>query len=342
MKFEAITIKDIAKALALSTSTVSRALRDSYEISPETKSRVIAYAREHNYHPNPVALGLKERKTFSIGVMVSQIANSFFSQTINGIESVANEKRYDIIISQSHDQGDREIRNLQYLTSRSIDGLIVSVANQTRENAYFAELHARGLPIVFFDRIVETINTHKVIVDNYKGSFEATLYLISKGYRNIHALCYSESLSISRERIAGYKDAMNEKGIGFSEKNIRVIPQGKTMQSDTHRALQSLFNRKQPPDAIFSASDSLTMAALKSLQRLALRIPDDVALLGYSNIEISDLLCPPLSVIRQPAFEMGATATELLLQLIESRRPVTEFETRVLNTEMILRDSVKK
>src|SRR3954468_9953039 len=179
MKFEAVTIKDIAKALGLSTSTVSRALRDSYEISPETKKVVLEYAEKINYHPNPIALSLKERRSLSIGVIVSEIANSFFSQAIDGIESIAYKNGYNVIISQTRESVDREKINLNYLTSRSIDGLVVSVSAETTDFSNFKELYERGMPIVFFDRIVNDINTHKVIVDNYKGAYDATSELIA-------------------------------------------------------------------------------------------------------------------------------------------------------------------
>ena len=169
MKFEAATIKDIAKALGLSTSTVSRALRDSHEISPDTKKLVLEYAEKINYHPNPIALSLKERRSRTIGVIVCEIANSFFSQVINGIESIAYKSGYNVIIAQSRESFDREILNLQYLTSRSIDGLIISVSTETTDFSYLNDLHQKGMPIVFFDRIVGEIDTHKVIVDNYAG-----------------------------------------------------------------------------------------------------------------------------------------------------------------------------
>src|SRR5258706_5533733 len=213
MKFEAVTIKDIAKALGLSTSTVSRALRDSYEISPETKKLVLEYAEKINYHPNPIALSLKERRSRSIGVIVSEIANSFFSQAIDGIESIAYKNGYNVIISQSRESFDREVINLHYLTSRSIDGLIVSVASETKDFSNFRELHDRGMPIVFFDRIVNDIRTHKVIVDNYQGAYDATRHLVENGYNLIAAIANNEVLSITKDRVAGYKAALADLGI---------------------------------------------------------------------------------------------------------------------------------
>ena len=165
MKYEAVTIKDIAKALGLSTSTVSRALRDSYEISPETKKIVIEYAQQINYRPNPIALSLKEKRSRSIGIIVCEIANSFFSQAINGIESIAYDKGYNVIIAQSHESYEREILNLQYLASRSIDGLLISVSSETENLDHLINLHKRGFPIVFFDRVVENLDTHKVNIN---------------------------------------------------------------------------------------------------------------------------------------------------------------------------------
>src|SRR5918993_4236992 len=207
MKFEAITIKDIARALGLSTSTVSRALRDSYQISPETKKLVLEYAKKINYSPNPIALSLKEKRSRSIGVIVSEIANSFFSQAINGIESIAYDRGYNVIITQTHESYQREVNDLQFLASRSIDGLLISVSSETKDLSHLMELQNRGLPIVFFDRILENIDAHMVMVNNFKGSFDATTHLVNNGYRHIAHLANSESLSITKERIAGYREA---------------------------------------------------------------------------------------------------------------------------------------
>src|SRR5690349_13825614 len=207
MKFETATIKDIARALNLSTSTVSRALRGSYEISPETKKMVLEYAEKINYRPNPIALSLKERKSRSIGVVVSEIANTFFSQAINGIESIAYNRGYHVIISQSHESFEREMVTLQHLASRSVDGLLVSLASETTDVSQFIELHEKGLPIVFFDRITNEIDTHKVVVNNYKGSYDATMHLIKNGYTRIAHITSAPSLSITKERLKGYREA---------------------------------------------------------------------------------------------------------------------------------------
>ncbi|HMK27672.1 MAG TPA: LacI family DNA-binding transcriptional regulator [Chitinophagaceae bacterium] len=342
MKFEAITIKDIAKALGLSTSTVSRALRDSYEISAETKKLVLDYAEKNNYHPNPIALSLKERRSRSIGVIVCEIANSFFSQVINGIESIAYNNGYNVIIAQSRESFDREILNLQYLTSRSIDGLIISISTETTDFSYFKELHQKGLPIVFFDRIVSEIETHKVIADNYKGAYDATVHLIHSGYRRIAAISNPALLSITKERLAGYKAALADNGIEVDEALIKYCQHGGMIVSEVEEVVNDLFKLDQKPDAIFASADKLTTGCLRILKAKGLKVPDDMGLIGFSNTDLTELLDPPLSIIKQPAFEMGEVAMTLLLQLIESKRPVIDFETKVLPTELLIRKSTKK
>jgi LacI family transcriptional regulator len=342
MKFEALTIKDIAKALGLSTSTVSRALRDSYEISAETKKLVLDYAEKNNYHPNPIALSLKERRSRSIGVIVCEIANSYFSQIINGIESIAYNNGYNVIIAQSRESYDREILNLQYLTSRSIDGLIISISTETTDFSYLKELHQKGMPIVFFDRIVGEIDTHKVIADNFKGAYEATVHLINRGYKRIAAVSNPALLSITKERLAGYKAALQDHNIRFDDKLVKYCQHGGMIVSEVEKAVDELLNLKQKPDAIFALADKLTTNCLRILKVKGIDVPGNIGLLGFSNTDLTELLDPPLSVIRQPAFEMGEIATTLLLQLIESKRPVTEFETRMLTTDLLIRNSTRQ
>jgi len=339
MKFEAVTIKDIAKALGISTSTVSRALRDSYEISPETKQMVLECAEKLNYKPNPIALSLKERRSRSIGVVVCEIANNFFSQVINGIESIAYDRGYNVIISQSRESYDREVIDLQYLASRSVDGLLISLSTETSDLSHLRTLHERGLPIVFFDRITEEINTHKVVIDNFKGAYDATSHLINNGYKNIAVLTNSEFLSITTERLAGYKEAMQANGLKINSSYIQHCFYGGMIFSEIEEAMNKLLMLKQKPDAIFTTSDKLTIGCMKTISRRGLSIPDDIAIAGFSNTDIAELINPPLTLVRQPAEEMGRAATELLVQLIESKRPVTEFEKRVLIPELQVRRS---
>ncbi len=339
MKFEAVTIKDIARALGLSTSTVSRALRDSYEISPETKQLVLDYAVKINYQPNPIALSLKERKSNTIGVIVCEIANSFFSQVINGIESVAQESGYNVIISQSHDSFQKELTNLHYLTSRSIDGLLISVSVETNNFDYLKDLRSKGLPIVFFDRIVNEIDTHKVIVDNFKGAYDATAHLIANGSRRIASLANVSFLSITQDRIAGYRAALEAHGIDYDESLVFHCKSGEQMNDEVSVNVKKLLQLKPLPHAILGLSDKLTTGCLRVLQQENISVPKDIMLIGFSNGEFTDLLNPALSVIKQPAIEMGELSAQLLIQSIESKRPVAGFHTKVLSPELLVRES---
>jgi DNA-binding LacI/PurR family transcriptional regulator len=339
MKFEAVTIKDIAKELGISTSTVSRALRDSYEISGETKRLVLECAQRLQYRPNPIALSLKEKRSRSIGVIVAEIANSFFSQAINGIESIANSKGYNVIISQTQEALEKEIQHLDFLASRSIDGLIISVSSETESMEHLKRIHARGLPIVFFDRIKEEINTHKVTSDNFKGAYKATAHLLKEGYEKIACLVNASHLSITQERIAGYKKALTDNGINVDDEIIKVCKHGGLVFDETKTAVEELLELKQRPDAILGLTDKLTTGCLKILQSKKIKVPDEIALVGFTNSALTELLNPPLTVILQPAFKMGEIATSLLIELIESKRPIKEFSKEVLETELIVRDS---
>lgn len=339
MKFEAFTIKDIAKALGLSTSTVSRALRDSYQISPETKKLVLEYAKKINYSPNPIALSLKEKRSRSIGVIVCEIANSFFSQTINGIESIAYDRGYNVIIAQSHESYEREVNDLQFLASRSIDGLLISVSSETKDIDHLMDLQNKGLPIVFFDRIIESIQTHKVVVNNFKGSYDATSHLIKNGYEHVAHLANSESLSITKERVAGYCQALRDHGLEVVDSYIKYCAHGGMIYQEIEEALDKIMKNDRMPQAVFAAGDKLTTGFLRYFKAKNIKVPQQIALAGFSNLDLTDLLNPSLTVIRQPAFEMGKAATNLLLSQIESKRPVQEFQKTILEPELLIRDS---
>ncbi|MDI3321171.1 LacI family DNA-binding transcriptional regulator [Pinibacter soli] len=342
MRFDAITIKDIANALGFSKSTVSRALRDSHEISPETKKLISAYAEEHNYRPNPIALSLKEKRSRSIGIVVCEIANSFFSQVINGIESIAYDCGYNAIISQTHESFEREIVGLNYLSSRSVDGLLISVSAETTSFSHLKSLHNKGLPIVFFDRVASDIKTHKVTVDNFTGSYDATTHLIENGFTRIASISLSQHSSITQGRLNGYKKALTDHYIPIDESLIRYCAHGGLFYEELEKEMNVLLNLKQRPQAIFASSDKITMGVLRYFKSTGIRVPNDIAVVGFSNSETTDLLQPALTVVRQPAFEMGKIATEMLINLMEAKRAVKVFENRVLPAELVVRDSSVK
>lgn len=342
MKYEAITIKDIAKALGLSTSTVSRALRGSYEISAETRKLVLEYADKLNYRPNPIALSLKEKRSRSIGIVVCEIANNFFSQVINGIESVAYKKGYYVIISQSHESFEREVANTQYLASRSVDGLLISLSTETTDLSHLNKLHDKGLPIVFFDRITEEMPTHKVIANNFNGAYQATEHLIQNGFKRIAHLTISPHLSITKERLAGYKAALADFHVPYDEALVKYCKYGGLIEGEVGEAVDELLALKKRPDAIVAASDKLSTGALSALAKRKVRVPEEMAIVGFTNSQLTDIFHPALTSVRQPAFEMGVVAMEMLIDIIESKHPITKFETKVLNTELTVRSSSHK
>lgn len=337
MKYESVTIKDIAKALNCSTSTVSRALRGSYEISDETKRTILEYAEKINYRPNPVALSLKNRKTRSIAVMMTEVANNFFSVAINGIESIAYNRGYHVIITQSHESAEREKVNILHHASRGLDGLLISLSSGTVDLRFLKELNEKGFPIVFFDRISDEINTHKVTANNYLGGFQATEHLIKQGFKKIAHITSAPYLSITKERLAGYKDALKKYEMPCDNALVKNCANGGMILGEVENAVNELFNGRKHPDAIFTASDRITILCFRIVKSMPHK--KKIGFIGFSNTQDGDLFCPSMSLVKQPAFEIGYTATEMLIEIIESRRPVKEFRKKVLDTQLIVRES---
>jgi LacI family transcriptional regulator len=332
--FKPTTLKDIANALDVSTSTVSRALRNSHEISVETKQKVIEYANSINYQSNPSALSLKAKRSYAIGVVIEDVANSFFSQAINGIESVAYDNNYFVNITQSHGSYEREKTNVTHLAHRSIDGLLISVSSQTNDYSHLSLLHKQGLPIVFFDRIIENIETFKVVTNNFKAAYDATEAIIKQGYTKIAHLANSPQLSITTERINGYKAALKNNDINFRKNWIIYCREGGKNKQEVKQAFEYLFSGEIKPDSILVASDRISISSLRVMQEN----PNlsNIKIIGFSNSDVIDLIHPKISYVRQKAFEMGQIATSMLIKLIESKYPIHQFDTKILEAELFI------
>ncbi|CAM3838970.1 LacI family DNA-binding transcriptional regulator [Mucilaginibacter galii] len=337
--FQSYTIKDIAKALGLSTSTISRALSGSYKIGANTVKLVTEYAEKVNYRPNPIALSLKAHKSHSIGVVVCEVANNYFSQAINGIESVAYNSGYHVIITQTHESAAREQVNIEHLLSRHVDGLLVSLSAETTDVSFYQELKEKGLPIVFFDRIVPGIDTHKVYIDNFKAAFDATELLINNGFKKIAHITNSSNLLISRERLNGYLAALEKHQITFDQDYLVYCDHGGMLIHELETAIDELLALPNRPDALFTTNDRITTGCLPILKKRGIKVPDDMALAGFTNSDFAEWFAPSLTVVRQPAFEMGKLATEILIKSIESKRPIEEYTTHQFETELISRSS---
>lgn len=333
---ETFTIKDIARELGISTSTVSRALRGSYEINPETKRLVMECAERLNYRPNPIALSLKGSASRAIGVILPQIANYFFSQAINGIEAIAYNRGYHVIIFQSQESYEREVANVQQAMSRKVDGLLMSLSSETADVAHLQEVLDKNVPLVLFDRVSAELNVTKVVADNFGGAFAATEHLIQSGRKRIAHLTIQPWLSITQERLAGYRAALEKYGLEFDESLMRY---GSFGPDEVGPMVDDLMRLPSPPDAFFTASDRLAVGCLQALRQRNLHIPEDVSLIGFTNLNVADLLAPPLSTVVQPAQEIGQLAAERLIDQIERKHRALPIETVKIPTELIVRSS---
>ncbi|NOX19400.1 MAG: LacI family transcriptional regulator [Chlorobi bacterium] len=335
LKNKKATIKDIAKKLGVHHSTVSRALRDHPDIHPNTIKLIKRTAEQMNYQPNMFARNLKNNQTNLIGVIVPEIKHHFFANAIGGVEEAAHEHGYVIIVCQSNEDYEREVINTKALISNRIEGLLVSVSQTTRDGAHFQQFIDEGGKLVFFDRALESVNASKVIVDDYRGGFKATEYLIKKGKKRIAHLAGTKELEISKLRYQGYRDALKKYNIPF-RKNL--VFWGGFQEEDGIEGMEYLLKLKTHPDSIFAVNDPAAIGAYEVLERRGLRIPEDIAVVGFSNNPISAFIKPALTTIEQPSYEMGKAAMELLNEMLVSKR--NKKTKKILKTKLIIRDSV--
>lgn len=331
-----VTIKDIARELNISPSTVSRALRDHPDISPETKKKVMELAKKMDYRPNVIARSLQTKQTNLIGVVVPEIKHNFFSAAISGIEEVAYREGYAIIVAKSNEDSEREAININALVENRVDGLLISISETTVDKEPFLMLKRMGVPFVFFDRVIEDIDVPKVVVDDYNGAFKAVEYLIKAGYRKIAHLAGPEFLSISRLRLQGYIDALKKHGI---DPNEYCIVHGGLHEEDGAIGFHRLINSFPEVEAIFAINDPVAIGAYMEIKKLGYKIPDDIAIVGFSNNPISSMIEPALTTIEQPAYDVGKTAANVLIDLIRNREKEVKPRTIVLRTKLIVRDS---
>lgn len=333
-----ITIYDIAKMLKVSTTTVSRSLSDHSSIGKKTKEAVRTLAKELDYQPNANASNLRKKKTLTIGVIVSHINRPFISSAISGIEEVMNKAGYNVIISQSNDSYAKEVANCKTLYSSRVDGLIVSLAMETENYDHFLPFQRKGIPLVFFDRIGQELEVDKIIIDDFMAGFKATEHLILNGCRRIAHFAGSQNRHIYKSRLEGYKKALQKHSIPIDE---RIILYSKLSHEDGVNNINLLLKKNLLPDAIFSANDTAAVGAIQVLKSINLRIPEDIAIVGFNNDPISSIIEPSLTTIAQPAFEMGKLAAEQVFKQ-KGDANVVASETIKLKTRLIIRDSSLK
>lgn len=334
-----VNLKMLANELGVSISTVSKALQDSYEISPETKARVLGLAKKLNFQPNPYASSLRRRQTQHIAVIVPEIANNFFSLAINGIESVAQEQHYHVLIYQTHDDDQKEIDICQHLQSGRTDGVIMSVTAKTQDYEHLAKLNEQGVLVVFFDRVCHEIETAKVTTDDFLSGFNATEHLIQNGARQIAYLSISSLLSIDNKRKAGYLEALHKHDLDIQP--LHIVHCGND-EAHAYQKIKELLSLPHRPDGIFASVETLAINVYLVCQELGLRIPQDLKVICFANLKTAALLNPPLSTITQPAFEMGRAAAKILFRNLCHKNTPAQNETIVLKSTLVPRSSTAK
>lgn len=301
----------LARELQLSTATVSKALTNSHEISEKTRQRVLALAKALNYTPNPYASGLRNKKSKTIAVILPEVADSFFAQVIDGVESVAQEKGYHILIRLTHESSQKEQAILKDLRGGRADGILISVSSETQDSSPMKELQEKGISIVFFDRVCEDIDTAKVVTDDVESAYKATEHLLDRGCRRIALLYISPDLSISHQRMEGYKKALADHQLSCQESDIIACTHD---PAANHRILTELLSRPNAPDGVIATVEKLVTGVYLACHELSLHIPGQVKVIGFSNLPSAMLLNPSLTTITQPAFEMGKEAALLLFR----------------------------
>lgn len=331
-----VKIKDLAKQLNLSVATISKALKDSYEISPETKQRVLELAKKLNYTPNPYASSLRKRSSKTIAVVLPEVADSFFSLAINGIESVAHDKGYHVLIYLTHESFEREEAILKEFQSGRVDGILISVSGETSSSGHIKEVISAGMPLVFFDRVCEDVRTAKIITDDFESSYNATRHLVNAGCKRIAYLSTSTALSINNKRRDGYQQALEDNGITKNNNDIISC----TSDSDgNYKIILDLLKKKNKPDGLIASVEKLTTPVYLACNHLGLSIPRDIKIISFTNLHAALILTPTLTTVTQPAFEMGKAAADVLFKSLEKTNYNLEKEIKIIPSVLNIRNS---
>ncbi len=336
-----VTLKDIAKELDVSVSTVSKALSDSPEIGEATKKRILEFAELNNYQPNTLARNLKNQRTNTIGVIIPNILNPFFAKVFSGIEQQAIKEGFNVIAVITNESLKKEKQMMSMLNNGSIDGFIIAIAEETQKEqdfSHFKTIVNSGTPIIMFDRVAESLHCDKVIVDDFDSAFDATTYLISKGAKRIAGLSMIDNLSVGKLRMDGYKKALEKANIAIDEDLIII---DEDLDSFNDKLLQKIKSGKL--DAIFAVDEHASTIAMKYAIQNGYKIPEDLMVIGFADGVWSRRLTPSLSTVSQHAPEIGLKATNLLINRIKSNSD--EFykpQTYVIKTELRHRDSTKR
>jgi len=334
-----LTLKDIARELGISVSTASRALNSYAGISDETVKMVKEFAEKHNYVPNTMAVNFRKNKTMTIGMVVPELVHHFFSSVISGAIKEAKKHHYSILVSQTDELVKNEIMACRTMLSSSVDGLLISISNETEGVDHLQEFLDEGRPVVQFDKVSDQLSSPKVIVDDFQGAYSAIQHLIEQGYSKIAHINGLEHVKNSQERLRGYNKALGDhemEGLGTWVVHCKEIS-----EAEGFDFAKRLMTSSNPPDAIFCITDLVAMGAMKYLKHANISIPKEVGVIGFSNWDMANFVSPSLSSVDQHAYEMGEKAVELLVEAIKNSEVGKDeiFETK---TSLVVRESTQR
>ncbi|MDM1062328.1 LacI family DNA-binding transcriptional regulator [Empedobacter falsenii] len=332
-----LTLKQIAKELDVSISTVSKALKNSEEISAATKQKIQAFAKLYNYKPNNIALSLKNRKTKTIAVIIPEIVHDFFAMVISGIENLANQYGYNVLICLSNESYEREVINMEMLAAGSIDGFVISLSKETqakKDYHHIKEIINQGMPVVMFDRVTREVYTDKVIIDDVLATQEAIQYFISKERKKIGFITTPDYISVGRLRTEGYKRTLEANGIAVDENLILRV------EDESHLdTMIDEFFEKNKFDAVMAVNELYAVKVLRAALKKGIKVPEDLHLIAFTDGVISKNSIPSISTVKQNAFKMGEIAARLLIQKLESENEHEHYITEVVGTELLHRET---
>jgi LacI family transcriptional regulator len=337
-----VTLKQIAKELDVSISTVSKSLRDSNEIGEDTRLKVQAFAKLYNYKPNNIALSLKNRKSKTICIIIPEIIHHFFATVISGVEHVANENGYNVIVCLSDESFDKEVINMETLANGSIDGFIMSLSKETQQKRDFhhiTEVINQGMPVVMFDRVTNDILCDKVIIDDSQAAYNATQHLINNGFKNIAILSTVDYVSVGKLRTEGYIKALKNNDLKIDESLILKIEDTDNFEHHIKNLLEN-----NTIDAIFAVNEIFAVTAIKLATKMGKKIPEDLSIIGFTDGIISKYSSPSITTISQNGVKMGEKAAKMLIERLESEEYDDEeyeeqYKTEVIETELVKRES---
>jgi LacI family transcriptional regulator len=334
-----VTIYDIAAELNISAATVSRGLKDHPSINKKTKKRIREVALEMGYRSNTFASNLRSKRTNTIGVIIPRLNSNFMSAVLSGMEKVANEASYNLIISQSLESAQKEVLNVQTMFNNRVDGIMVSLAYDTTDTTHFELLLKKGVPLLFFDRVLDMPHCTTVVIDNRKSGYEATKHLLEQGCRSIFHITGQLTRTVYADRLAGYRSALQEYGLDYNENNVLVTRLDEEAGIDAAEKIMSMNPR---PDGVFACNDTSAVSCMTALKHYGLKIPADIAFIGFNNDPISRVVEPDLSTVNYPGFEMGKIAAQKLISHLNSEDGENITNSIILKAELIVRASSKK